>query len=162
MEPPERMYLQEVALQEVQVYKVLLPCLAALPLAQDYLPYAAVPADAWVLVHAEQKSCQRWVWAFPEFYQVQGLQPLPACESQEATYHLVHCCSSYVHPCFPVSNLEMQIYGLTQNYRNYRRYAVPSYLKDTQPFDVCRGLSLLCHCRQTQSAKSAACRDNVR
>lgn len=60
MESPERMYLQEVALQEAQVYKGFLPFhLAVLPLAQDYLPYAAVPADAWVLVHVEQKPCQR-------------------------------------------------------------------------------------------------------
>ena len=42
VESPERRYLQEA-----QVYKGFLPFhLAVLPLAQDYLPYVAVPADA--------------------------------------------------------------------------------------------------------------------
>lgn len=47
MESPERMYLQEAYLQERQVRVALHTVFPeVLPLAQDYLPYVAVPADA--------------------------------------------------------------------------------------------------------------------
>ena len=132
---------------------------AVLQMAHDVLRCAVVPADALVLVYAVQHCCQ-WM-AFSEIHQVLELQVLPAYEYLAAAYHPVHCCSSYVRPCFLVSSLERRIYGPTRNYHNYQRCAEPFCLTDTRPFDACRGLFLLCHCRQTQSVKSAACRDNV-